>query len=196
MNRPHLFIFALLGVACLMFVSHPNVTLAKKKKELEKIKVLIIDGQSKNHPHWKEWTPILIKQLDDAGLFSINVATSPMKGESLDSFNPKFKNYDVIVTTYDGDTWSGRARRTLENYLAGGGGMVVVHAADNAFPEWEAYNLMIGLGGWGNRAEASGPYVYIDDRGEKKLDTSSGEAGHHGPAMNLSSLPEPLSIRS
>jgi type 1 glutamine amidotransferase len=154
---------------------------AKKKKNSQKIKVLLIDGQSNNHENWKEWTPVLLKHLDESGLFQIDIATSPLKGESLDRFNPKFKNYDVVVTTYDGDTWSMRTKRNLENYIMKGGGMVVVHAADNAFPDWEAYNLMIGLGGWGNRTETAGPYVYLDNTGETKRDQSPGPAGHHGP---------------
>jgi type 1 glutamine amidotransferase len=153
----------------------------KKKKSSQKVKVLIIDGQSNNHENWKAWTPVLLKQLDDSGLFQVDVATSPLKGESLDKFNPKFKKYDVVVTTYDGDTWSMRTKRNLENYIMKGGGLVVVHAADNAFPDWEAYNLMIGLGGWGNRTETSGPYVYVDTTGEIKRDLSPGPAGHHGP---------------
>ena len=35
-----------------------------------------------------------------------------------------------------------------------------VHAADNAFPGWEAFNEMIGVGGWRGRTERSGPYWY------------------------------------
>lgn len=153
----------------------------RKKKNTTKIKALIIDGQSKNHKHWKEWTPVILKQLDDSGFFQIDVATSPMKGESLDKFNPKFKNYDIIVSLYDGDDWSMRTKRNLEKYIYAGGGLVAIHAADNAFPSWTAYNEMIGLGGWGNRTESAGPYVYINDRGETIRDTSPGNGGHHGP---------------
>ena len=153
----------------------------KKKKNGQKLKVLLIDGQSIFHDNWKEWTPILLKQLIDSELFHVDVATSPMKGESLDKFNPKFKNYDVIVSTYDGDTWSQRAKRNLENYIMKGGGLVVIHAADNAFPDWEAYNLMIGLGGWGNRTEAAGPYTFVDEKGDVKRNSEPGPAGHHGP---------------
>lgn len=153
----------------------------KKKKDASKIKVLLIDGQSKNHKHWKEYTPVLLKQLDDSGLFLIDLATSPMKGESLDKFSPKFKNYDVVVSTYDGDIWSMRTQKNLEKYIASGGGFVVIHAANNAFSEWEAYNTMIGLGGWGNRTETAGPYFYINKQSEIIRDTSPGKGGHHGP---------------
>ncbi len=159
----------------------PSLAKKKKKKNSSKIKVLLIDGQSKNHTHWKEWTPILLKQLDESGLFQIDVATSPMKGESLDKFNPKFKKYDVVASTYDGDIWSMRMQRNLEKYIDSGGGFVVIHAADNAFANWEGYNKMIGIGGWGDRTEAAGPYVYIDNKGDIIRDTTPGKGGHHGP---------------
>jgi type 1 glutamine amidotransferase len=63
--------------------------------------------------------------------------------------------------------------------MRGGGGFVVYHAADNAFPEWPAYNLMIGIGGWLGRDEKSGPYWYFRD-GKLVSDASPGGAGNHG----------------
>ncbi len=149
-----------------------------KKKKGNKIKVLLIDGQSKHHSHWKEWSPILLLQLNESGMFQIDIATSPMKGESLDNFNPKFRNYDVIVSTYNGDNWSARAQRNLEKFMTLGGGLVVVHAADNAFSGWEGYNNMIGLGGWENRTEKSGSYIFYNKNGDLVRDTSPGVEGN------------------
>ena len=40
-------------------------------------------------------------------------------------------------------------RRRAQQRRARGGGFVSVHAANNSFPAWPAYNRMIGLGGWG-----------------------------------------------
>jgi len=48
-------------------------------------------------------------------------------------------------------------RAQLKEYVSNGGGLVIVHAADNAFPDWKAYNLMTRIGGWRNRNEPSGP---------------------------------------
>jgi hypothetical protein len=61
-----------------------------------------------------------------------------------------------------------------------GGGVVIVHAADNAFPKWKAYSEMIGVGGWRGRDEKSGPMFYIED-GEVRRDDSPGPGGYHGP---------------
>lgn len=180
MNKTFLYLSILVTFfSLILFLNLPAE--AKKKKQGSKIKVLLIDGQSINHKHWKEWTPVLLKQLDESGLFQIDIATSPLKGESLDKFNPKFKEYDVVISLYDGDNWSTRTQRNLEKYIVAGGGLVIVHGADNAFPNWATYNEMIGLGGWGNRTESAGPYVYIDESGETIRDTSPGPGGHHGP---------------
>ena len=53
------------------------------------------------------------------------------------------------------------------------------HAADNAFPDWPAYNLMIGIGGWMGRNEKAGPYWYFKD-GKLVSDPTPGSAGNHG----------------
>jgi type 1 glutamine amidotransferase len=45
---------------------------------------------------------------------------------------------------------------------------------------WPAYNRMIGLGGWGDRTEKDGPFVYYDKDGKLVRDTSPGRAGSHG----------------
>jgi len=70
----------------------------------------------------------------------------------------------------------------LEQYIRGGGGLVVVHAADNAFPGWPAYNLMIGIGGWRGRNEKAGPHWYYEG-GKLVSDTAPGPAGNHGARL-------------
>jgi type 1 glutamine amidotransferase len=140
---------------------------------------LIIDGQ--NNHEWKVTTPILRKALESSGRFTVDVATSPATGEDMSGFRPKFADYDVVVSNYNGDRWPADTEKEFEAYVAGGGGFVSVHAANNAFPDWPAYNLMIGLGGWGGRTEVSGPFVYVNDDGSIKRDKSPGAGGNHGP---------------
>jgi len=159
---------------------HTSLMAGKKKKKSELIHALIVDGQSQNHPNWKEWTPVILKQLHDSGIFTVDVATSPLKGESLDKFNPKFRNYDVVIMLYDGDNWSDRTMRNFERYVEEGGGLLIIHAADNAFPYWKEYNLMTGLGGWGDRNETAGPYVYVNEKNEVIRDIAPGPGGQHG----------------
>ena len=141
------------------------------------LKVLIVDGQ--NNHKWKATTPVMKKHLEASGMFQVDVATSPPQGEDLSGFKPNFSGYDVVLTNYNGERWSKETDAALVDYLRGGGGLVVVHAADNSFPDWPEFNEMIGLGGWGGRDEKSGPYVYFQS-GEYVRDTSEGRGGNHG----------------
>ncbi len=145
----------------------------------QKLRVLIIDGQ--NNHDWEVTTPILKNILESSGRFTVDVATSPPAGSDMRKFRPKFADYDVVVSNYNGDRWSPATEKAFESYVKNGGGFVSVHAANNAFPEWPEYNRMIGLGGWYGRTEKHGPYVYLDDGGKVVRDTSAGAGGHHGP---------------
>jgi len=144
------------------------------------IKTLIVNGQSFYHDNWPEVTEKLKTILENSGRFSVDVLTSKPLGEDISDFRPQFEDYQVIVSLYDGTEWPEQTKAAFEKYMANGGGFVSIHAADNAFPEWEAYNLMIGLGGWGKRNEKSGPYVYYSDLGQKVIDHSQGPGGAHG----------------
>lgn len=98
-------------------------------------------------------------------------------------FNPKFEKYDVIINNmgWKASTWSEETKRNFENYMANGGGLVIVHAANNSWGDWPEYNKMIGIGGWGGRNEESGTYAHLDDEGNLHLDTPEGGCGSHGP---------------
>ena len=99
--------------------------------------------------------------------------------EKFAAFRPKFRDYQVVVSNYNGELWPDATRSDFAEFVNGGGGFVCVHAADNAFPEWPEYNAMIGVGGWGGRNEKSGPYVRLR-KDEFVFDTSKGPGGSHG----------------
>jgi type 1 glutamine amidotransferase len=144
-------------------------------------RVLIIDGQ--NNHDWKATTPVLKKILEDTGLFQVDVLTTPPKGADFSTFHPEFAKYQVVVSNYNdfgnGNKWPDDVKTAFEQYVRNGGGFVSYHAADNAFPEWPEYNLMIGIGGWMGRNENSGPFWYYQN--DKLVsDTTPGSAGNHG----------------
>ncbi|MDG2468485.1 MAG: ThuA domain-containing protein [Pirellulaceae bacterium] len=144
-----------------------------------KLKALIVDGQN-NHGNWPQTTQMMKKYLQETELFNVDVATT--KGSGTDeSFKPDFKSYQVVVTNYNGAPWPEQTQKSFVSYLKNGGGLVVVHAANNSFGNWKEYNEIIGLGGWGGRNEKSGPYVYYNDQGKVVRDSSKGRGGHHGP---------------
>lgn len=169
------------------------------------IKALIVDGQN-NHEVWPKSTIMMKQYLEETGLFEVDIyrskytwkggrekdylplagvgATEDLKDPKADpDFLPKFKKYDVVISNFGWKAadWPEKTQKALEKYMKSGGGFVSVHAADNSFPDWLEYNKMIGIGGWGNRTEKHGPYVYYTNEGELVRDTSAGKAGAHGP---------------
>lgn len=141
-----------------------------------RLAALIVDGQ--NNHDWKSTTPILKRILEETGLFTVAVATSPAQGQDMRQFKPDFSAYRLVISNYTGDDWPPETQRAFESYVRSGGGFVVYHAANNAFPAWVQYNEMIALGGWGGRNEKSGPYVRYRD-GRFVLDDSPGVGGSH-----------------
>jgi type 1 glutamine amidotransferase len=144
----------------------------------EKISVLLIDGQ--NNHDWKACSPTMINILEATERFQIERAT--VLKEEVANFSPNWNNYDAVLTNYNGLPWTDETKSTFEAYIKEGGNLVVVHAADNSFPDWKEYNRMIGLGGWGGRNEKDGPYVYWKD-GAFLRDDSPGKGGAHGKPL-------------
>lgn len=170
------------------------------------IRVLIVDGQN-NHDVWPKSTIMMKQYLEETGLFEVDIARTrylwkwerekdwlPLAGtgrwEGLKEpkadpdFHPDFSQYDVVISNFGwrAADWPEATRRAFERYVAEGGGLVVVHAADNSWPQWKEFNRMIGLGGWGGRNEKDGPYVYINNEGQVVRDNRPGPAGTHAPA--------------
>ena len=84
-------------------------------------------------------TRVLKKELDETGLFAVDVVTAPAAGADFSAFRPDFSTYQAIVLNYDApdDRWPADLKLAFERYVTNGGGLVVVHAADNAFPDWK-----------------------------------------------------------
>jgi len=145
------------------------------------IQAMILDGRQAKSHDWVTTTPLLKKYLDATGLFAVEVVTAPALGQDLSGFNPDFSKYQVVVLNYDDDQpWPQATQDAFLRFVRNGGGVVVYHAANNAFPKWTAYNEIIGLGGWRGRNEQSGPYVRFKE-GKVVLDRSPGRGGSHGP---------------
>jgi type 1 glutamine amidotransferase len=144
------------------------------------IKVMILDGASAAAYHnWKVTTQVMKRELEDAGRFDVTVVIAPPADGDFSGFRPDFARYQVVVLNYDAQDWPAELKAEFEAYVKSGGGLVVVHGADNAFPGWTAYNEMIGLGGWRQRDAAAGPRWYFEN-GKLTSDPSPGPAGLHG----------------
>lgn len=141
------------------------------------LKALIISGQ--NNHNWQVSHQALKLILDNSGMFVTDIALTPPAGGDMNKFNPLFDAYDVVVLDYNGDRWSEKTDKAFLQYVQNGGGIIIYHAADNAFADWDEFNRIIALGGWEGRNEKSGPYCYFKD-GELVLDHSPGHGGSHG----------------
>lgn len=143
-----------------------------------KIKALIVTGQS-NH-NWKVSHVAIRQILENSGLFTVHVAVSPENGKIMSNFKPDFASYQLVILDYNGDRWSEETERSFLDFVEKGGGLVIYHAANNTFRDWTEYNRIIGFGGWGDRDETAGPYIYMRDGCLVYDKESSGCAGSHG----------------
>ncbi|MBD3176368.1 MAG: hypothetical protein GF320_14405, partial [Armatimonadia bacterium] len=102
------------------------------------LRALVLSGA--NNHDWRTTTPEIVAQLRATGLFEVDVTNEPgqLSRTELD-------RYDVLVSDYNGPAWSDATRAAVLEYLGEGGGLVIVHAADNAFPGWTEYESLIGV---------------------------------------------------
>jgi hypothetical protein len=127
------------------------------------IKVMIIGGQ--NNHDWTKSTPYMKKILDAGGHFETTINNAPSKQappEAWDAWHPQFQNFDCIILDYNGTMWPDRVRKDFEDYIRGGGGAIVIHAANNSFNGWKEFEQMVGLL-W--RGKGYGYSLYLEDDG-------------------------------
>ena len=197
--------FVLLLIALCSFSSVLGMANQPRNAKAKLIKALIIDGQN-NHDQWAKVTYMMKRYLEETGKFSVDVQRTKYTWNGKDyvdkykiaglaptvdlpkskmdsSFHPNFAAYDVVICNFGWNAapWAKETQEDFDRFVKKGGGLVIIHAADNSFPEWPAYNQMIGIGGWGNRTEKDGPYVYYDLNNQLVRDTAPGRAGSHGP---------------
>lgn len=141
------------------------------------IKTLVITGQ--NNHNWQVSHLVIKEILENSKLCKVDFAISPDKGQDMSGFILNFKPYDLVVLDYNGDPWPEITNNRFIEFVEKGGGVIVYHAANNAFPNWREYNKICALGGWEGRDENSGPYVYWHN-GELIKDSSPGAGGSHG----------------
>jgi hypothetical protein len=146
------------------------------------ISVLIVDGFS-NHD-WQQTTRSIRAILEPTGLFSVSVTTAPPSAASpgWDAWRPDFAAYDVVVQTCNdingGPMWPAPVRAEFEKFVRRGGGVYVWHAGNNAFPDWPAYNDIIGIG-W-RKKEFGYAIAVTDDGSIERIPPGEGQDTGHG----------------
>ncbi len=155
--------------------------------ESRKSKVLIVDGFS-NHD-WRKTTAFIDATLFETGMFEVAVSTSPGEADApgCEEWRPAFSDYAVVVLNMNNIQqpeirWPQEVERDLESYVGGGGGLLVYHSANNAFPHWPEYDRMIGLG-W--RDKDHGPALQLQADGTiERIPAGAGEGTSHGPRQD------------
>ena len=152
-----------------------------QRKSASRIQVLIVDGFS-NHD-WRQTTALLRAILEPSGLFDVSVSTAPATAASTgwDQWRPAFRDYDVVIQTCNdingGPSWPRAVQLAFEEFVRSGGGVLVYHGGNNAFPEWPAYNQMIGIG-W--RKKDQGVALTIDEHESiVRIPAGQGESTGH-----------------
>ena len=151
-----------------------------------RISVLIVDGV--NNHDWQTGTRELQAILGATGRFRVDVSTSPARDAAAEEWarwRPPFNRYQAVLLNWngghlpDGLRWPAEVERALVEYVRGGGGLIVFHAANNAFLNWPEYNDMIGLG-WRNKE--FGPSLVIGpDEKVVRIPAGEGRNPGHGP---------------
>lgn len=108
--------------------------------------VLLLSGQ--NNHDWMETNVFIQDIISKPGLFETTISLTPPKEadqEAWDEWNPEFSEHDVILLDYNGQMWPDQVKSNFETFIAEGGTALVMHASNNPFPGWKAYEQMVGL---------------------------------------------------
>ncbi len=147
-------------------------------------------------PAFTKRAPQRPKKMDDKQKAAFDKALQAWKDEESafsrahagewEKWLPEFGKYQVIVNNYNGAEWTDPVKQAFTAYVLQGGGLVNVHAANNAFTNWEEFNEMICFGWRGETFkdrvavdDATGKAVAVPREKEKFQDRGFGSG--HGP---------------
>ena len=102
------------------------------------IPTLLLTGQ--NNHDWARSAPFLRDLLSGSGRFEITLtedASATLEGD--------ISGYELLFLDYNGPAWSAAAQSNFLRRVEAGAGVVIYHAANNAFTGWVEYEKMVGL---------------------------------------------------
>ena len=116
------------------------------------IKTMMIAGQDGSH-YWRGACEVMKQILENSGMFKVDFVFTPDFGGDINTFKPDFAKYNLVVVNYGGEVWPEPVQKAFENYVADGGGVVIIHSSVVPMAGWKAYNEIIGMGAWEGRNE-------------------------------------------
>ncbi|MCK5943493.1 MAG: DUF1080 domain-containing protein [Planctomycetes bacterium] len=119
------------------------VALSAPQQPPTPIKTLIVSGA--NNHDWKWTSPAIEAALEETGRFAVEITYEPAKDLQQVAARHRDGDLDLIVLDYNGPRWGEPAERAFLAAVRAGCGVTVLHAANNAFPGWHDYEVMVGL---------------------------------------------------
>lgn len=103
------------------------------------VRAVVLTGA--NNHEWRWTAPELAAALTETGRFLVEVVDAPAAWLC----GPEVAATSVFVLDYNGERWGDAGERAFADAVRGGAGVVVVHAANNAFAGWTDYERICGL---------------------------------------------------
>jgi type 1 glutamine amidotransferase len=104
------------------------------------VPVLLVSGA--NNHDWEWTTPEIKTVLEETGRFAVTVTLEPAKDLAAPDLGQRFR---ALVLNYNGPRWGEPAEGNFLAAVRAGTGVVVIHAANNAFDGWKEYEQLVGL---------------------------------------------------
>lgn len=130
-------------IACCFLTAMVAVADLRAAENAPELRVLLLTG--KNNHDWKQTTPAIEKVLVDSGRFAVAV-TDGLAGRDPASL----AGYDVIVSNWNNwpsikdREWGPAIEKAFLDFVRGGKGFVVVHAASTPFQNWPEFQQIVG----------------------------------------------------
>ena len=103
------------------------------------IQTLLVSGA--NNHDWRWTSPEIERCLEETGRFDVTITYEPKK----DLTAARLQAAQLIVLDYNGPRWGEAAEQAFLAAVKAGAGVVVLHAANNAFNGWTEYERLVGL---------------------------------------------------
>lgn len=104
------------------------------------IHALILTGQ--NNHDWARSSPYCKDLMEKTGKFKVDITVDPSKTLE-DALG--LKRYQLFFVDYNGPMWSDLAKKNFVDAVRNGTGVVILHAANNAFTGWTEYEEICAL---------------------------------------------------
>ena len=110
-----------------------------------------------------------------------------------ETWRPDFASSDVVILNYNGESWRPEVATAFLEFVRSGGGVVLVHGANNAFRTWPEFNDMIGVG-W--RPAPIGRAIKIDPETGKAFVAKDADLPNKGNSSHGSKHPFQVTVRA